>query len=265
MLLSGAAVADDNAYCSRPLRAALFEYGVLYRSALKDGADSRLLELLERRTGCQVEMVVLPRTRVWAEMKAGQLDIATAVISTPERESYAYILPYLKTRNVVLINKSATPSTTTASEFEAAGLRMGAVRGFRHEPFYDALLDRIRQRERVLEAVDVQENLRYLQRGMVDAVLSQPIVYRAYFNDNQLRDTIVIQDWAPQQEVAIGGLMLSRSTFTEAQARRWEKLLETLKNDGSQVKTLLPFMPAAEARDLVYTGPRRFDADAASK
>lgn len=253
----------DGAYCARPVRVALFEFGILYRSALRDGADKQLLALLEKRTGCPMSLAVLPRTRVWAEMKAGTLDMATAVIATPERESYAYILPYLRARNVVLINKGAANRVQNIRELETGGLRMGAVRGFRHEPSYDALLDRMRQRNLVLDAVDVQENLRFLQRGMVDAVLVQPIVYRAYLSESQIRNDIVVRDWAAPLEVSTGGLMLSRATFTEAQARRWDQLLETIQKDGSQIKTLLPFMSASEAHDLVYTGPRPFSTQPA--
>jgi polar amino acid transport system substrate-binding protein len=259
------AATPDNLYCSRPLRVALFEYGVLYRSALRDGADSRFLALLQKRTGCEMDVVVLPRSRVWAEMKAGTLDVATAVIATPERESYAYILPYLQTRNVVLVNKKAADRAHSVEELAQSGLRMGAVRSFRHEPAYDALLDTLRQRQLVLEAADVQENLRFLHRGMVDAVISQPIVYRAYLSEPQLRNDIVIRDLAPQQEASIGGLMLSRTAFTEAQARRWDKLIETVQKDGSQIKAYLPFMSSAEARDLVYTGPRTFSTESAAQ
>jgi polar amino acid transport system substrate-binding protein len=251
-------------YCSRPLRVALFEYGVLYRSALHDGADSRFLALLQKRTGCEMDIVVLPRSRVWAEMKAGTLDVATAVIATPERESYAYILPYLQTRNVVLVNKKVAGRAHSIEELAQSGLRMGAVRSFRHEPSYDALLDTLRSHQRVLEAADVQENLRFLQRGMVDAVVSQPIVYRQYLSETQLRNDIVIRDWAPTQEASVGGLMLSRTAFTEVQAHRWDTLIETVQKDGSQIRTFLPFMSATEARNLVYTGPRPFSAEPAA-
>jgi polar amino acid transport system substrate-binding protein len=257
------AAPPDNLYCSRPLRIALFEYGVLYRSEIKDGADSRLLTLLQKRTGCEFNIVVLPRSRVWAEMKAGTLDIATAVIATPERESYAYILPYMQTRNIVLLSKKVEGRAHTMDELLQSGLRMGAVRGFRHEPTYDTLLDILRPRHLVLEAADVKENLRFLERGMVDAVFSQPIVYREYLSEAQLRNDYVFRDWAPAQETSTGGLMLSRATFSEAQAKRWDKLIDTLQKDGSQIKTLLPFVSVYEARDLVYQGPRRFAAEPA--
>jgi polar amino acid transport system substrate-binding protein len=258
------AATPDNLFCSRPLRVALFEYGVLYRSALHDGADGRFLALLQKRTGCEMDVVVLPRSRVWAEMKAGTLDVATAVIATPERESYAYILPYLQTRNVVLINKKVADRAHGIEDLAQSGLRLGAVRSFRHEPSYDALLDTLRSHQRVLEAADVQENLRFLQRGMVDAVLSQPIVYRAYLSESQLRNDVMVRDWAPPQEASVGGLMLARSTFTEAQARRWDKLIEAVQKDGSQIKAFVPFMSATEARDLVYTGPRPFSTESAA-
>jgi polar amino acid transport system substrate-binding protein len=257
------AAPPDNLYCSRPLRVALFEYGVLYRSAIRDGADSRLLTLLQKRTGCDFNIVVLPRSRVWSEMKAGALDMATAVIATPERESYAYVLPYMQTRNIVLLSKKVENRARTMDELVQSGLRIGVVRGFRHEPAYDSLLDVLRPRHLVLEAADVKENLRFLERGMVDAVFSQPIVYREYLSEAQLRNDFVFRDWAPAQESSTGGLMLSRTTFSEAQARQWDKLIETLQKEGSQIKTLLPFLSTSEARELVYRGPRRFTAESA--
>ena len=49
-------------YCSRPVRVALFEFGVLYRATTDDGIDPRLLDAIKSRTGCQFERVVLPAT-----------------------------------------------------------------------------------------------------------------------------------------------------------------------------------------------------------
>jgi polar amino acid transport system substrate-binding protein len=250
------AAPESKLYCARPLRVALFEYGVLYRASTQDGADHQLVHLLQKRTGCAMKMVVLPRNRVWAEMKAGRLDIATAVIATPERLAYAHILPYLETRNVVLLRTAIADKAMDMASLEQSGFRMGLVRGFHHEPSYDRLIVRLREQGRIVEAADVQENLRFLLRGMVDAVVSQPIVYRVYLNDAQLRDDIVLRDWAPPQEASVGGLMLSRSSFTPDQAEHWSKLLNSLIKDGNLAKIFAKYLSPTEANHLVYAGPR---------
>ena len=54
-LCMNALAATPADYCSKPIRLAMFEYGVLYNSRKGDGIDSRLLALLAKRSGCHFE------------------------------------------------------------------------------------------------------------------------------------------------------------------------------------------------------------------
>jgi polar amino acid transport system substrate-binding protein len=263
-LLAGAAfgavaASPSEPYCSRPVRVALFEFGVMFRSATGDGIDSHLLDVLQRHTGCSFVQVVLPRNRIWSELQGGSLDMATAAVPTPERKIYGYLLPYLKTRNVVLLKRVSGEQALTMEQFESSPLRLGVVRGFRHEEAYDSLIARLAAQGRVVEAVDVTDDLRLLERGVVDAVLSQPIVYQHYLDEQALKASVVLRDWAPADQFSVGALILSRKAFTPEQARHWDALLTKLLKDGTLLKINRQFLPTSQARELLYTGPRSPD------
>ena len=260
LFISGQAIAlsvDD--YCSRPVRVALFEFGVLYRASTDDGIDVQLLDAIKSRTGCRFERVVLPRNRIWAELQNGSLDVATGAIPTPERKMYGYLLPYLKTRNLVLIRKSSAAPLQSISELQSSTERVGVVRGFRHEPTYDALIADLEKQDRIVKAADVADNLRLFDKGIVSVIFSQPMVFRQYLSEEYLHNQGVLRDWAPNDEMSIGALILSRKSFTAEQARNWDALLVALQKDGTLLKINRSFLNPAQAKDLVYTGARSPD------
>ena len=255
-LLWAAPSAANPDYCDRPLRVALFEFGVLYQTTTNDGIDARLLDTLEKHSGCTFERSVRPRARIWKELEAGTLDIATAAIPTPERKAYLYFSPYLRTRNVVLVRKGSAAPELTQAALEAGSLKLGRVRGFRHEEAYDALLSRLAPQGRVTEAADVAELLRMLDRKVVDAVFSQPVVYRQYWDAEKITADFDLYDWAPADQFSVGALVFARKSFTPAQAKRWDALVVKLLKDGTIGKIMRDYLDAASARELVYSGPR---------
>lgn len=267
VLALGACVAGGSAaqgrgaedYCSRPLRGALFEFGVLYRSATHDGIDARLLELLAQRTGCSIETSVMPRARMWNAMRAGQLDLLTGAVPTSERRSYSYMVPYLKSRNLLLLRKSDSAVPRNLADFLAGAWRLGVVRSTQYEKTYGDWIEQLRDRGRLVEAVDAADLMRFLEKGVTEAILSHPVVFPLYADAAWLEREVLLLDWAPKEEESVGALMLSRQAFTPAQARNWAQLLTAIAQDGTQLKIHRVFLPARQARDLVYAGPRGVD------
>lgn len=260
LLTCGYAVATSmQEYCSGSVRVALFEFGTLYRASTNDGIDTQLLDEIQKRTGCEFKRVVLPRNRIWAELQNGSLDLATGAIPTPERKAYGFLLPYLKSRNLVLIRKGLESPINTLNDLESSKLRIGVVRGFRHETTYDELIARLTDTGRIIKAADVQEDLRLLDEGIVDVIFSQPMVFRQYLSQDYLDRKVAFRDWAPKDEISIGALILSRKSFTPEQARKWDALVVKLQGDGSLLKIYKNFLSDSQARDLVYTGPRSPD------
>lgn len=254
-----ASQARSDAYCSKPVRVALFEFGVLYRSATEDGIDTRLLDTLAQRTGCTFERVLMPRARIWAELQTGTLDMATGALPTPERKAYGFLLPYMKARNLVLVRRQSAPKKLDQAAFAASTLRLGVVRGFRHEAAYDAMVEQLAKQDRVVLATDVADLMRMVERGVVDAVLSQPIVFRQYLDAATVKRELKLYDWAPEEQFSVGALILSRQSFTAQQAQRWDALLAKLLHDGTVSKIAREFLSPDQARELVYAGPRTPD------
>jgi polar amino acid transport system substrate-binding protein len=259
LLVRGVWAAGAQDYCSGPVRVAMFEFGILYRGGTGEGVDSRLLDVLSRRSGCVFERVLMPRARIWPELQAGSLDMATAAIATPERKVFGFLVPYLMSRNVVLIRKAAGVVPQSMAEFDAGSLRMGMVRGFKHEPAYDNWLATLAAQGRVKEVADVAELFKYLERGLVDAVLSQPIVFREYLDAERIQRDLVLRDWAPSDQFSVGSFTFSRKSFTPEQAARWEALVAGILKDQTMLKILQEFMPKDQARSVVYRGPRTLD------
>lgn len=259
VLLSATLAQAEEPYCSKPVRVALFEYGVLYRANTNDGIDVRVLDELQRRTGCTFERVVLPRSRIWKELQLGRLDLATAAIPTPERKAYGYLLPYMRARNLVLLNNQNAAKNLDQAAFERGALRLGVVRSFHHEAAYDAMAARLAAQGRVVEAVDVVDLFRLLDRKVVDAIISQPIVFGQYLAASRFDTDITTHDWAPVDQFSLGALVLERASFSDEQAKRWDKLVVDMQRDGTLLKIAREFLPASQVRDLVYTGPRSLD------
>jgi polar amino acid transport system substrate-binding protein len=257
MLAARAHALTASDYCAGPVRVGLFEYGVLYRSATDDGIDIGVLRELEKRTGCTIERVVRPRARIWKELEAGTLDVTTAAVVTPERSAYLYFVPYMQTRNVLIVRKDEAGNKLTQSAFEAGNLRLGTVRSFRYEAAYEGMVAKLSQQGRVVEATDVSDLIRMLERKVVDAVLSQPIVFTQYLSAAKLKRDFVVHDWAPADQSSVGSLALSRKSFTAEQARHWDALMVSLQRDGTLNKIVRQFLGAAESQEVIYTG-RRF-------
>lgn len=257
-LACSAAAWAQVAYCDRPLRVALFDFGVLYRADRGDGIDARFMDALAERTGCQVEYVVLPRARIWQEMERGTLDVATAALPTPERQRMGYLLPYFRTRNQALVRSAAAQRWDSLDAFARSTARMGVVRSFRHEAALDAVIAQLRAQGRVLEAADPQENLRLLREGLVDVVFAQPLVYRSYLSEAAMAGLRVF-DWLPAEQESVGALMLARKHFSPAQAKAWDALVAHMLKDGSLLRIYEAFLTPRQARDGLYRGPRPTD------
>ncbi len=249
--------AEPVRYCDKPVRAAVFEFGMLYSQAQRDGFDKHLLEELGQRSGCTVTVVPLPRQRIWAELEAGTVDVATAVLAAPEREALGHLVPYLKSRNLFLMRTETARGVKHAADFlNRPELRLGVVRGFRYEPGYEDLVARLRAQGRVVEAAYANDNLRNLAKGVVDGVISQPGVFRPYVAELGLVDKLVLSDWIPKDQFAVGNLLFSKKAFSAAQARHWAELLAQLRNDGTLQKLASHYLPADEAADLVFVASR---------
>jgi polar amino acid transport system substrate-binding protein len=219
-----------------PYRVGLYEFGALYyRDAHGDwaGIDKDIIEELRKRTGCLLHTSTESRVRIWSLLSQGKLDISTSGISTPERDEYARFIPYLATRNFVLLRAESADMAVSMDAFLShPELKVGVIRTFRHGAQYDGWLDKLRSQDRVYETADYPTLLRLFTIGRVQAILNINTNWRPMLADSSLAGHFQIADWAPRETV-VGSLVLSRSRIPPEVAQRFEKALHEMREDGT--------------------------------
>lgn len=232
---------------SAPVRLAYYEYGYFYFDKGR-GIDPDVVSELERRTGCKFETQVMARARIWADLASGDLDMSVSGIRNPERDRFAGFANYLSMKNYALVQKNAAARVHQAEDFVGLkALQFGVVRAFKHGEKQDQWLDQLRREKRVQESPDVETVFRKLKEQRVDAMFSQPPVYRRNIAELGMQNEVVVQDWTPGEKGVPLGLILSKRRFSDADVARWQALLNQMRTDGTLKKIFTRYLPPDEA------------------
>jgi len=195
------------------------------------GIDHDVIAELARRTGCKLEAQLESRVRIWTMMEAGLLDMTTSGLTTPEREAFAYFIPYITTRNYLLLNKDVDAGIQSLDDFAAdPRYKVAAVKSFRHGPTLDAWLARLRAQGRVYDAVDVTALIRLARIGRVHAVIALQtswVPIRAETAAAGMR----VMDWG--HDPLVGNMVLSRKRVPEATAALFAQTIAAMRQDGT--------------------------------
>jgi polar amino acid transport system substrate-binding protein len=249
------AVAGVTINCgSKPVRLAFYDFGLFHFSEknVSTGIDKDLVDELIKRSGCTFETQVMARARIWADLASGNLDMTVSGIQNAERDRFAWFAPYLVMKNYALVRLANDTSVQSADDFlKQTTLKFGVVRAFRHGTEQDQWLDQLRAQQRVEESPDVETIFRKLRDHRVNAIFSQPPVYRKNLQDLDMARKIAVQDWTPKEKGVPHGLVLAKSRFSDPEAAQWRTLIEEMRTDGSLKKIYLRYLPAAEADRLL--------------
>ena len=149
--LAGAAGAADRPDCSRPFTLALHEHGLLYSAATGAGIDKDIADELARRSGCTVQVTLMPRARIWQLIESGGLDFSLSGITNAERDRFAAFAWYFSNKYYLLVRKDA--GVRQLADFERQPqLQLGAIRSFRYSRTADAMVERLQKQGRVSHA-----------------------------------------------------------------------------------------------------------------
>ncbi|WP_051304546.1 substrate-binding periplasmic protein [Chitinilyticum litopenaei] len=235
---------------AQPIRLAFYEYGLLYHQGR--GIDRDLVDELARRTGCRFDTRVMPRARIWADLESGALDMSVSGIQTPARDRFAWFAHYLSMKNHALVSSALAGEVRQASDFLATPRALfGVVRAFKHGEQQDRWLDTLRQAQRVQESPDAQTLYLKLKQGRVQAIFSQPPVYRHYLPTLDMQQQVSVQDWTPQEKGVPHGLILAKSRFSQTEAQHWQEQLHQMRADGSLRAIYLRYLPPADTDALL--------------
>lgn len=224
-----------------PYRVGLREYPLIYERQADgsyQGLDKDFFAALAERSGCMLELRLESQPRIWTQIKAGQLDIASWVIPTDERAALVAIITMLRTRHMAITwRERGMPSE---AEFLADRTRRAVViRKASYGAGYDALIRQLRAQGRISEVADFDAALRVFASRKVDLMIAYPWSLAGHIDLARLH----VADWQPGAPGVTSGLALSRSTVREADQQRLLHALREMERDGSLAQIVNRHMP----------------------
>ncbi|WP_028451746.1 substrate-binding periplasmic protein [Chitinilyticum aquatile] len=237
-----------------PVSVGLYEFGVQFHDG--KGIDRDVIEELGRRSGCKLDIRVMPRAQIWQDLASGALMISVSALYTPERARVVLYSPaYTQTKNVVILPRQIGQQVSGPAAFIAnPAWRWGVVRSYRHGDEQDALIATLRAQGRVDEAQNIEELFAWLASGKIQGLFAQPVAYALYLNEQPVPGDFVARDWMPADRGVTGHLVFSRKHFNEREVADWSLLLMQIRHDGTLEQIYRRYLPQAEARRLLPRG-----------
>ncbi|AGX87978.1 substrate-binding periplasmic protein [Candidatus Symbiobacter mobilis] len=238
----------------KPISVAFYEFGYFYyvENGKAQGIDKDIVDELERRSGCAFARSLMVRARIWANLASGDLDMSVSGIQNPQRDTFAWFAHYLTMKNHAILRADIVPIVRNAGDFLAQPMRQfGVVRAFQHGADQERWLAILRAAGRVQESPDVETIFKKLRERRVDAMFSQPPVYRKKIADLGLQHLVHVQDWTPTEQGVPHGLILAKSRFGEENARQWRALIDAMRADGTLQRIYSRYLPVEEAKQLL--------------
>ena len=229
VLLAATAQAADRPDCSRPFTLALHDHGLLYDSQTGEGIDRDLAEALTRRSGCKINVTLMPRARIWQLIESGLLDFSLSGIRNDTRDTFASFAWYFSNKYYLLVRKDA--GVQTLADFDRnPALKLGVIRSFRYSATANRLVDRLVAANRVDHATHLDPLYQVLLDKRVQAMIIEPFDSPALENARIREQTVVIEfDDPPVPR----GLIMSRKAVPDAQQQAWRELVDGMRADGT--------------------------------
>ncbi len=231
------------------LSVAFYESGFLYSEG--KGIDPDLLDELKERGGYHFTYMEQPRARTWKALQDGTLSMTVSAIRTPERETFAYFIPYHAQKNMALTIRSDLRSPADLIADPKA--RIGVVRGFKHGETYDRIIEQLTRRNRVIEVSSIRNLFLMLDAGnRVDLIFSLPVFYRKELLNLEQRDKVRIMDWSANTPPVMHHLALSKAHFSELDYRRMASIVEGMREDGTLSRLIGRYLSGADLERALH-------------
>jgi len=234
--------------CNRPLRVGVIEFGSMYHDG--KGVDIDLLQELAKRTGCQFDIKITTRAKVWAQIEAGEVDLATNSISTPDRAKLARFVTYFGFKNMMVMPSSEVGTTfSLAALVERPDWRLGLVQGFRYGNYYDYHLKTLLGDDRVIYYDTQLALFEGLRHHEIEAILAPSIHYFFYLTPEE-REHFTLVNASPAPPTR-SGLAFSRTQFSAAQVDNWLRVLEGMRLDQTLHRFATRHISSAAANTMI--------------
>ncbi|CAN5205228.1 hypothetical protein BH11PSE10_BH11PSE10_19770 [soil metagenome] len=244
---SAALAAGGGPDCSRPLTLALHDHGLLYSADTGAGIDKDVADELIRRSGCTVQVSLLPRARIWQLIEAGALDFSLSGIATRERDKFAAFAWYFSNKYYLLTRRDAQVSTLV--DFERnRGLQLGVIRSFRYSDSANRFVDSLTQQRRVTQSSGLSALFKALLAGQLQAMIIEPFDEPALAQARLHELTRVIEFG---DKPVPHGLIMSRQSLPDSEQAKWRSLVDSMRRDGTMLRIFEKYFESELARALV--------------
>jgi polar amino acid transport system substrate-binding protein len=229
MFLPSAAHSAEKIDCSRPYTLALHDHGLLYSHQTGEGIDKDIADELIRRSGCKVNVTLMPRARIWQLIESGALDFSLSGITNEARERFAAFAWYFANKYYLLVRNDA--DVRKLSDFEnETSLRLGVIRSFRYSATANRLVDRLTAQSRVDYASNLDPLYQVLLDKRVHAMVIEPFDYPALQGGRLRAETQILEfDDPPVRH----GLIMSKKSLSAQQQQAWRDLIDGMREDGT--------------------------------
>ena len=215
--------------CARPFTLALHDHGLLYSPRTGEGIDRDVADELIRRSGCRINVTLMPRARIWQLIESGALDFSLSGISNEARERFAAFAWTFTNKYYLLVRRDA--GVQKLDDFLAnPALRLGVIRGFRYSASANRLVDRLDAAGRVDYATGLDPLYEVLQDQRVQAMIIEPFDYPA-LEQGRIRELTSIIEF--EDPPVPHGLIISRKALDARQQQAWRDLMQGMRADGT--------------------------------
>ncbi|MDH0862995.1 transporter substrate-binding domain-containing protein [Mitsuaria sp. GD03876] len=233
---SAALVAAAPALACGPYTVGFYEYSALYYRDAQGhwaGIDKDVVDEIVRRSGCQLVPRTESRIRIWAQIAAGQLDMTVSALQTKERELLVEFIPYVESKQFVVMRPALAATLTTPAAFLAdRARRVIVVRGYVFTPTVESWITAMRGQGRVDEAPDQTTAMRIFKAGRGDAVVLGAHTLATARRADPVFAGYSALSYAPHER-SIGALALSRQRIPQEDRDRMREAVREMERDGS--------------------------------
>ncbi len=230
------ALASAPALACGPYSVGFYEYSSLYYRDAKGrwtGIDKDVVDEVARRTGCKLEARTESRIRIWAQIASGHMDMTVSALMTKERELLVEFIPYIESKQFVVMRPALAATLTTPAAFLAdKKRRVVVVRGYVFTPTIESWLTTMRIQGRVDEAPDQPTAMRIFKAGRGDAVVLGAHSLATARRADPVFASYAALSYAPQER-SIGALALSRERIPQTDRDLMRHAVEDMLKDGT--------------------------------
>lgn len=246
--------------CTDALRIGISELGYsgfLDNGAVR-GAAADVLHEAARRIGCPVEVSLYPRSRLFLQFTAGQLDVAGSAARSDERDRSGEFVPYAMTRFHLVLTRSAAgqPPPLSLEQFASHGnARINVVRGAFNGPEVTRQLDRLKEAGRLEDVADFDVAFKKIAAGRADATLAPDMVIARLRALYRLETTTLVQLVPESQPMPVGAYLSLRLPAARRDALR--QALRAMAADGTVLRIYRAYVDADTARAIARSATHR--------